>query len=74
MEVISGFGPERSSRSSDLSAKRLQILKTAVPSLSRVALLVNPKARSTTENDIKQYGEAAKLIGVAVQGAGGSSP
>jgi putative ABC transport system substrate-binding protein len=51
----------------DLSAKRLQILKTAVPSVSRVALLVNPKTRSTTENDIKQYGEAAKLIGVTVQ-------
>ena len=33
----------------DLSAKRLQILKTAVPSLSRAALLVNPKARSNTE-------------------------
>jgi putative ABC transport system substrate-binding protein len=51
----------------DLSAKRLQILKTAVPSVSRVALLVNPKIRSTTENDIKQYGEAAKLVGVTVQ-------
>jgi ABC-type uncharacterized transport system substrate-binding protein len=51
----------------DLSAKRLQILKTAVPSLSRVALLVNPKARSTTENDIKQYGDAAKLLGVIFQ-------
>jgi putative ABC transport system substrate-binding protein len=51
----------------DLSAKRLHILKTAVPSLSRVALLVNPKTRSTTENDIKQYGEAARLVGVTVQ-------
>jgi putative ABC transport system substrate-binding protein len=52
---------------SDLRAKRLQILKTAVPSLSRVALLVNPRAQSTTENDIKQYGEAARLISVTVQ-------
>jgi putative tryptophan/tyrosine transport system substrate-binding protein len=51
----------------DLSAKRLQILSAAVPGLSRVALLVNPKTRSTTENDIKQYGEAAKLLGVSVR-------
>ena len=54
----------------DLSAKRLNILKTAVPSISRVALLVNPKTRSTTENDIKQYGAAAKLLGVTVQDFG----
>jgi hypothetical protein len=33
----------------DLSAKRLQILKAAVPSVSRVALLVNPRSRSTEE-------------------------
>jgi putative ABC transport system substrate-binding protein len=52
----------------DLSAKRLQILKTAVPSVSRVALLVNPKTRSTTENDLKEYGEAAKLADVTVRG------
>ena len=51
----------------DLSAKRLQMLKIAVPSVSRVALLVNPKTRSTTENDIKEYGEAAGLLGVKVQ-------
>jgi putative ABC transport system substrate-binding protein len=51
----------------DLSAKRLQILKAAVPSVSRVALLVNPRSRSATENDVKQYGEAAKLLGVTVQ-------
>jgi putative ABC transport system substrate-binding protein len=51
----------------DLSAKRLQILKMAVPSLSRVALLVNPKTRSTTENDIRRYGEAARLLDVTVQ-------
>src|SRR5829696_2972081 len=50
----------------DLSAKRLNILKTAVPSISRVALLVNPKTRSTTENDIKHYGEAAKVLDVTV--------
>jgi putative ABC transport system substrate-binding protein len=51
----------------DLSGKRLQLLKMAVPSLSRVALLVNPKTRSNTENDIKQYGKAATLVGVTVQ-------
>jgi len=51
----------------DLSAKRLNILKTALPSVSRVALLVNPKTCSTTENDIRQYGEAAGALGVTVQ-------
>ncbi|MFO1158441.1 MAG: ABC transporter substrate-binding protein [Reyranellaceae bacterium] len=55
------------SMGADLSAKRLQLLKTAVPSSSRVALLVNPKTRSTAENDIKQYSEAAKRFGVTVQ-------
>ncbi|MFO1157847.1 MAG: ABC transporter substrate-binding protein [Reyranellaceae bacterium] len=51
----------------DLSGKRLQLLKTAVPSLSRVALLVNPKTRSTTENDIKQYNGAAKRVDMTVE-------
>lgn len=51
----------------DLSGKRLQFLKTAVPSLSRLALLVNPKTRSTTENDIKQYNVAARRFEVTVQ-------
>jgi putative tryptophan/tyrosine transport system substrate-binding protein len=51
----------------DLSAKRLQILKQAVPSLSRVALLVNPKTKSTTDNDIREYGEAAKLLSVSTR-------
>lgn len=51
----------------DLSGKRLQILKDAVPTLSRVALLVNPKTRATTENDVRECEEAAKLLGVSVQ-------
>jgi putative tryptophan/tyrosine transport system substrate-binding protein len=51
----------------DLSSKRLQILKDVVPALSRVALVVNPKTRAPTENDIQKYGEAAKLLDVSVR-------
>ena len=51
----------------DLSGKRLEVLKEAVPAVSRVALLVNPKTRSTTENDIRKCEEAAKLLGVSIQ-------
>jgi putative tryptophan/tyrosine transport system substrate-binding protein len=32
-----------------------------------VALLVNPKTKSTTDNDIREYGEAAKLLGVSTR-------
>ncbi len=51
----------------DLSSKRLEILKNVVPALSRVALVVNPKTRAPTENDIQKYGEAAKLLNVSVR-------
>lgn len=51
----------------DLSGKRLHILKDVVPALSRVALVVNPKTRAPTENDIQKYGEAAKLLDVSVR-------
>jgi putative ABC transport system substrate-binding protein len=50
-----------------LSAKRLQILKDVVPTLSRVGLVVNPKTRAQTENDIGRYEEAAKLLGASVR-------
>ena len=62
-EAITGIA----STAGDLSGKRLGLLKDAIPSLSRVALLVNPKTKTFTENDIKQYGEAAKSTGVSVQ-------
>jgi putative ABC transport system substrate-binding protein len=32
-----------------------------------VALVVNPKTRAPTENDIQKYGEAAKLLDVSVR-------
>ena len=62
-EAITGI----TSMGYDLSSKRLQILKDVVPALSRVALVVNPKTRPPTENDIQKYGEAAKLLDVSVR-------
>ena len=62
-EAITGI----TSMGYDLSSKRLQILKDVVPALSHMALVVNPKTRAPTENDIQKYGEAAKLLDVSVR-------
>jgi ABC-type uncharacterized transport system substrate-binding protein len=62
-EAITGI----TSMGYDLSSKRLQLLKDVVPALSRVALVVNPKTKAPTENDIRKYGEAAKLLDVSVR-------
>ena len=50
----------------DLSAKRLQYLKEIVPSLSRVALLINPTA-NISGLYVRQSNEAAPRLGLATQ-------
>lgn len=50
----------------DLSGKRLAILRDAVPSATRVALIVNPKTRANTQNDIERYYAAANSLSVQV--------
>jgi ABC-type uncharacterized transport system substrate-binding protein len=49
----------------DLSGKRLELFKEAIPSLSRVALLVNPKGLRGV-NTVR-HREAAAALGLAVQ-------
>ena len=50
----------------ELSAKRLQYLKDIVPSLSRVALLINPSA-NISGLYVKQANEAAPRLGLTIQ-------
>jgi putative tryptophan/tyrosine transport system substrate-binding protein len=51
----------------DLSGKRLELLKEAVPSLSRVALLVDPTVSSKDkERLIKANEAAAKALGISL--------
>jgi ABC-type uncharacterized transport system substrate-binding protein len=50
----------------ELSAKRLQYLKELVPSLARVALLINPTA-NISGLYVRQSNEAAPKLGLATQ-------
>jgi putative ABC transport system substrate-binding protein len=50
----------------DLSAKRLQFLKEIIPSLARVALLINPTA-NISRLYVRQSNEAAPSLGLAIQ-------
>jgi len=50
----------------DLSGKRLEILKQAVPNLSHVALLIDPTVRSK-ENAIKTHQVAAQALGLSLR-------
>ena len=48
----------------DLSGKRLELLKQAVPNLSRVALLTDPKTDPGRERTIKANQAAAQALGI----------
>jgi putative ABC transport system substrate-binding protein len=50
----------------DLSGKRLQLLKQAVPSLSRVALLTDTKTAPNRERTTKAYQAAAETLGLTL--------
>jgi putative tryptophan/tyrosine transport system substrate-binding protein len=50
----------------DLSGKRLEILKEAVPNLSQVALMVDPTLQSSKENTIKVHQAAAQALGLSL--------
>jgi putative ABC transport system substrate-binding protein len=56
---ISGLGPE-------LSGKRLQILKEAVPGLARVLVLVNPR-NVMTPPTVRESEKAAAVLGLKLQ-------
>jgi putative tryptophan/tyrosine transport system substrate-binding protein len=50
----------------DLSGKRLELLKQAVPNLSRVALLTDPKTDPLRERTIKANQAAAQALGITL--------
>jgi len=50
----------------DLSGKRLEILREAVPTLSHVALLFDPTLQSSKENTIKVHQAAARTLGLSL--------
>ena len=50
----------------DLSGKRLELLKQAVPNLSRVALLTDPKTDPTRERTLKANRAATQALGITL--------
>jgi putative tryptophan/tyrosine transport system substrate-binding protein len=50
----------------DLSGKRLELLKEAVPNLSRAALLTDPKTDPVRERTIKANQAAAQALGITL--------
>jgi putative ABC transport system substrate-binding protein len=54
--------------SSDLTPKRLQLLKEAVPSVQRVAVLYNPFDPNKTE-EVRQMQAQARTLGITLQAA-----
>jgi len=50
----------------DLSAKQLELLKTAMPGVSRVAVLMNPASKETTHRNLKDIQGSAKRLGLEV--------
>ena len=51
----------------DIGAKRIEILKEAVPSISRVALLVNPNDPAVMRRNIDDAQVAVRRLGIIVQ-------
>ena len=51
----------------ELTAKRLQLLREMLPAATRVAVLVNPVNASNTETTLKDIEPAAHTIGIDVQ-------
>jgi putative ABC transport system substrate-binding protein len=51
----------------ELATKRLRLLHDLVPKAARVAVLVNPANRQTTETTLREVREAAPSIGLQIQ-------
>ena len=51
----------------ELSAKRLEFLRAFVPGATRVAVLVNPAALSTTETTLRDVASAGRARGLQIQ-------
>ena len=53
--------------SSELAAKRLELLRELVPGATRVALLVNPANAANTETTLRDVEAAARAMGLQIQ-------
>jgi putative tryptophan/tyrosine transport system substrate-binding protein len=53
--------------STELAAKRLELLRELVPAATRVAVLTNPANAEYTETTIREVGAAARAIGLEIQ-------
>jgi len=51
----------------ELAAKRLEFLRTLVPGVARVAVLVNPASTTETESTVRDVESAAHAIGLQIQ-------
>jgi putative ABC transport system substrate-binding protein len=51
----------------ELTAKRLELLREVVPGAARVAVLVNPTIAANTESVVRDVGAAARAVGLQIQ-------
>ena len=52
---------------SELAAKRLELLRELVPTAIRVAVLVNPANAANTETTLRDLAAAARALGMQIQ-------
>ncbi len=60
--------------SAELSAKRLELLRTLVPGATRVAVLVNPANAATTTTVLRDLEPASRAMGLQIQVLNASTP
>jgi putative tryptophan/tyrosine transport system substrate-binding protein len=58
---------------SELTAKRLELLRQLVPAITRVAVLVNPADATNTESTLRDVATAARSMGLQIQVLNASS-
>jgi ABC-type uncharacterized transport system substrate-binding protein len=53
--------------STEVTAKRLELLRELMPAATRVAVLINPADAEYTETTVREVGAAARTIGLQIQ-------
>ena len=53
--------------STEVTAKRLELLRELMPTATRVAVLINPADAEYTETTVREVGAAARTIGLQIQ-------
>src|SRR6266446_2824552 len=51
----------------EVTAKRLELLRELMPAATRVAVLINPADAEYTETTVREVGAAARAIGLQIQ-------